>query len=140
MCVWTAPQHGSLSLLPFGTPHQQKQLLCAYSLRPPSSRLPWLLPVQGCVTAPSSFQRQIHARTHACRSMSGCLGASVVLTVALTAGQALLGCLLGALPAPSPATPLCPRDDNTLVSASPRVSQITRCKRPYLCPSSPAVP
>lgn len=107
---------------------------------PPSSLQPWLLPVQGCVTAPSSFQRQIHARTHACRSMSGCLGASVVLTVALTAGQALLGCLLGALPAPRPATPLCPRDDNTLVSASPRVSQITRCKRPYLCPSSPAVP
>lgn len=66
------------------------------------------------------------------------LGAAVALTV-LTAGQALLGCLLEALPAPGLVTPLCPWDDNTPLAASPRVSQITRPKRPYLCPSCPTV-
>lgn len=77
----------------------------------------------------------MRALMHACGCVSASLGAAVALT-ALTAGQALLGCLLGALPAARPATPLCPPDDNTPLSASPRVSQITRPKRPYLCPSS----
>lgn len=81
----------------------------------------------------------MRALMHACGCVSACLGAVVAMT-ALTAGQALLGCLLGALPAARPETPLCPPDDNTPLSASPRVSQITRPKRPYLCPSSPAVP
>lgn len=71
----------------------------------------------------SELLSEANSCAHSCMpgSVSGCLGASVVLT-ALTAGQAPLGCLLGALPAPRPATPLCPRNDNTPVSASPRVN------------------
>lgn len=131
---WISLQRSFLAVSVFGTPQPKQTASLLLVPRAPALGVGWGAAARPrappAATARSPFARQIHARTHACPR----LGAAVALT-ALTGGQALLGCLLGARPAPRPATPLCPPGDNTPLSASPRVSPITRPKRPYLCPS-----
>lgn len=76
-CAWTAPQHGSLSLLLFGTPQRQKQLLCACSLRP-SLRLPALAAACAGLRHCSELLSEANSCAHSCMPqrvwVSGSLG------------------------------------------------------------------
>lgn len=82
LCV-DCPTAWLLPLLLFGTPHQQQQLLCACSLRPSLQPPALAAPCVGLRHC-SQLLSEANSCAHSCMpgSVSGCLGASVVLTSA----------------------------------------------------------